>query len=385
MTALAPTLEAFFTDRLIRQRQVSTHSVIAYRDTFRLLLGFVQTRTGRAPSTLNLEDLDAALISAFLDHLEVDRHNKTRTRNARLAAVHSLFRFAALRHPENSALIQRVLAMPPKRYDRTIVAFLDRGEVDALLAAPDRGRWIGRRDHAVLLLAVQTGLRVSELTALTNQDVHLGPGAHIRCTGKGRKERCTPLTAETVGVLRAWMHERGGQPTDALFPTSTGRSLGRDAVALLAARHTQTAAHICPSLRSQGGLTPHLSPHRGHAAAPRRSRPLHHRPVARPRTRREHADLHPRRSNAQRTSSRSDHPARRNRRPLSTPRYPPRLPGATPLTARIMPTLLCRSPLIRSPPRHNQVLGITHLARPGALGRGEPSTEDARRRQPKVG
>src|SRR5713226_423957 len=221
MTALAPTLEAFFTDRLIRQRQVSTHSVIAYRDTFRLLLGFVQTRTGRTPSTLNLEDLDAALISAFLDHLEVDRHNKTRTRNARLAAVHSLFRFAALRHPENSALIQRVLAMPPKRYDRTIVAFLDRGEVDALLAAPDRGRWIGRRDHAVLLLAVQTGLRVSELTALTNQDVHLGPGAHIRCTGKGRKERCTPLTAETVGVLRAWMHERGGQPTDALFHTST--------------------------------------------------------------------------------------------------------------------------------------------------------------------
>src|SRR6266704_3509899 len=135
MTALAPTLEAFFTDRLIRQRQVSTHSVIAYRDTFRLLLGFAQSRTGRAPSTLNLEDLDAALISAFLDHLEVDRHNKTRTRNARLAAVHSLFRFAALRHPENSALIQRVLAMPPKRYDRTIVAFLDRGEVDALLAA----------------------------------------------------------------------------------------------------------------------------------------------------------------------------------------------------------------------------------------------------------
>jgi len=260
MTALAPTLEAFFTDRLIRQRQVSTHSVIAYRDTFRLLLGFVQTRTGRAPSTLNLEDLDAALISAFLDHLEVDRHNKTRTRNARLAAVHSLFRFAALRHPENSALIQRVLAMPPKRYDRTIVAFLDRGEVDALLAAPDRGRWIGRRDHAVLLLAVQTGLRVSELTALTNQDVHLGPGAHIRCIGKGRKERCTPLTKETVGVLRAWMHERGGQPTDALFPTSTGRSLSRDAVALLAARHTRTAAHICPSLRSKA-VSPHVFRH----------------------------------------------------------------------------------------------------------------------------
>jgi site-specific recombinase XerD len=260
MTALAPTLEAFFTDRLIRQRQVSRHSVIAYRDTFRLLLGYMQNRTGRAPSSLDLEDLDAGLIGAFLDHLEVDRHNKARTRNARLAAVHSLFRFAALRHPEHAALIQRVLAMPPKRYDRTIVAFLDRDEVEALLAAPDRGRWVGRRDHALLFIAVQTGLRVSELTALTNQDVHLGPGAHVRCIGKGRKERCTPLTVETVAVLRAWMHERGGRPTDALFPTSTGRLLSRDAVALLTARHARTAAHLCPSLRSKA-VSPHVLRH----------------------------------------------------------------------------------------------------------------------------
>jgi integrase/recombinase XerD len=260
MTVLAPTLQAFFTERLIRQRRVSDHTVIAYRDTFRLLLAFASDHTGKTPSALDLEDLDDALIGEFLNHLESDRHNGARTRNARLAAVHSLFRYAALRHPDNAALIQRVMAIPPKRYNRAVVSFLSADEVDALLAAPDRRRWIGRRDHALLLVAVQTGLRVTELTALTNQDVHLGAGAHIRCLGKGRKERCTPLTSETVGVLRAWTQERCGHASDALFPTSTGRILSRDAVALLVSRHTKTAEQTCPSLRSKA-VSPHVLRH----------------------------------------------------------------------------------------------------------------------------
>jgi site-specific recombinase XerD len=198
MSTVAPTLEAFFTDRLINQRQASVHTVAAYRDTFRLLLAFVQERSGTAPSALDFGDLDAALIGAFLDHLENERHNSTRTRNARLAAVHSFFRFAALSHPEHASLIQRVLAIPTKRGSRTDVSFLDREEIAALLAAPDQTRWIGRRDYALLVTAIQTGLRVSELAGLRREDVALEKGAHVRCLGKGRKARCTPLGADTV-------------------------------------------------------------------------------------------------------------------------------------------------------------------------------------------
>ena len=223
VTALAPALQAFFTDRLIAQRQVSSHTIAAYRDTFRLLLAFAQARTGTAPCDLHLDDLDADLIGAFLEHLRNGRHNGARTRNARLAAIHSLFRYAALRHPEHAALIQRVLAIPPARFDKTIVSYLTAGEAEALLAAPDRSRWVGRRDHALLAVAIQTGLRVSELTALTLSDVHLGTGPHVRCTGKGRKERCTPLTAQVVRALRNWLDERGGRPADPLFPTSRGQ------------------------------------------------------------------------------------------------------------------------------------------------------------------
>jgi integrase/recombinase XerD len=256
MTALAPTLQAFFTDRLVTQRQVSPHTIAAYRDTFRLLLTFVHHATGKAPADLDVTDLDAAVIGAFLDHLQQHRHNSPRTRNARLAAIHSLFRYAALRHPEHAQLIARVLAIPPKRVDRTNVSFLTSTEVDALLAAPDRTRWVGRRDHALLVLAIQTGLRVSELTTLTCADVHLGTGAHVRCTGKGRKQRCTPLTTQTIAVLTAWFHERQGQPADPLFPTSRGRPLSRDAVQLLVCRHTQTAQTTCPTLTART-VTPH--------------------------------------------------------------------------------------------------------------------------------
>ena len=260
MTALAPVLQAFFTERLIAQRQVSGHTVAAYRDTFRLLLAFAQERTGTAPCDLRLDDLDATLIGAFLEHLRHDRGNSARTRNARLSAIHSLFGYAALRHPENAALIQRVLAIPPARFDKTPVAYLTRQEAEALLAAPDRTRWTGRRDHALLALALQTGLRVSELTALTRADVHLGPGPHVRCTGKGRKERFTPLTAQVTRLLRAWLHERGGGPAGPLFPTSRGQPLSRDAVELLVARHARTAQASCPALRSKT-VTPHVLRH----------------------------------------------------------------------------------------------------------------------------
>ena len=251
MSALAPTLEAFFTDRLLTQRQVSPRTVAAYRDTLRLLLGFAQQRTGTPPCRLDLADLDADLIAAFLTHLERDRRNGVRTRNARLAGIHSLFRYAALRHPEHAESIARVLAIPAKRYDRTLVCFLSPDEVDALLAAPDRSTWLGRRDHALLVLAVQTGLRVSELTALTIADLHLGETTHVRCRGKGRKERATPLTRQTVDVLRAWMRERTGTATDPVFPTRQGHPLSVDAIQWLLAKHVNTAADPCPSLRGK--------------------------------------------------------------------------------------------------------------------------------------
>ncbi len=260
MTPLAPTLEAYFIQRLIGQRQASAHTVAAYRDTFKLLLAFAAQRTGRPPSRLALEDLDAPLVGAFLDHLEAERANSARTRNARLAAVHSLFRFAALRHPEHAALIARVLAIPPKRTDRAIVQFLSAEEVDALLASPDRSRWVGRRDYAFLLLALDTGLRVSELVGLRSQDVHLGTGAHVRCFGKGRKERATPITAQTATVLRAWLKEQGGRSEEPLFPTTRRGPLSRDAVAHLLAKYAVMAAETCPSLRGKK-LAPHTLRH----------------------------------------------------------------------------------------------------------------------------
>lgn len=260
MTALAPTLQAFFTDRLARQRQASPATIAAYRDTLRLLLGFVHDRTGVTPAKLRIEDLDAPTIVAFLDHLEADRHNTARTRNVRLAAIRSLFRYAALRHPEHAALIQRVLAIPQKRFDKAIVSFLTQPEIDALLNAPDRSRWEGRRDHALLAVAVQTGLRVSELIGLNRGDVQLGPGASVRCHGKARKERATPLTTSTAAVLRVWLTERAGQPVDPLFPTRTGRRLSRDAVERRVTKHTATAAQRRPSLLGKR-LSPHVLRH----------------------------------------------------------------------------------------------------------------------------
>jgi len=260
MTALAPTLEAFFTDRLARQRRASAHTVAAYRDSFRLLLAYLQRHTGKAPSLLQFEDLDAEAITAFLVHLEDDRANSVRTRNARLAALHSFFRFAALRHPEHAQLIQRVLAIPPKRATKGIVPFLTEAEVEALLAAPDRSTRRGRRDHALLVLALQTGLRVSELTGLCWNDVELGTGAHVRTCGKGRKDRCTPLIAQTVAVLGTWMREQHPQPTDRVFPGRGDATLSSDAVQRMIAKHTAAAATRCPTLRGKR-VAPHVLRH----------------------------------------------------------------------------------------------------------------------------
>ena len=260
MSLLAPTLEAFFTERLIGQRRASPHTVASYRDTFGLLLAFAQQKTGRPPSRLQLEDLDAPLISAFLEHLEIQRHNSVRTRNARLAAVHSLFRFAALHHPEHAGLIARVLAIPPKRADKPLVTFITDPEVEALLAAPDRSRWIGRRDHALLVVAIQTGLRVSELVGLRCDDVSLGRGPHLRCEGKGRKERVTPLTSQTVAVLRSWLAEQRGDRDEPLFPTSHGGALSRDAVERLITKHAAIAERSCPTLKGKR-LSPHTLRH----------------------------------------------------------------------------------------------------------------------------
>lgn len=260
MSALAPLLESFFTEGLVGQRAASPHTIAAYRDTFRLLLRFTHERVGTAPARLDLTQLDAPLIGAFLTHLEVDRHNRPSTRNARLGAIHSFFTYAALRCPEHAGLIQRVLALPYKRTDRALVSFLTAEEIVALLASPDQRRWIGRRDYTLIALVAQTGLRVSEVVALRVGDVNLGTRAHVRCQGKGRKDRVTPLTTHTADALRNWLKDGEPTPERPLFTTSTGKRLSRDAVALVVARHARAAAAECPSL-ARKHVTPHVLRH----------------------------------------------------------------------------------------------------------------------------
>lgn len=251
MSALAPTLQAFFTDRLLSERAASMQTIAGYRDTFRLLLKFAADRTRKHPCDLDLGDMDAALVGAFLDHLERDRGNAIRTRNYRLAAIHSFFSYAARRHPEHIASIQRVLAIPPKRFERNIVTYLSDEEVEALLAECDRTTWTGARDYAMFVLTIQTGLRISELTSLTCGDIFLGHGPHVHCVGKARKERRTPLLPRTVDIMRSWLTERAGSPVAPLFPTSVGRTLSRDAVEHRLTLYLTRAAVACPSLRSK--------------------------------------------------------------------------------------------------------------------------------------
>jgi len=258
--SFAALLEGFFTQRLIQQRQASRHTVASYRDTFRLLLQFAQQRLHKAPATLALEDIDAPLVTAFLNELEQVRGVTARTRNLRLTAVHSFFHYAAFEAPANAAQIQRVLAIPAKRFTRPLVPFLSRPEVDALLAAPDQGSWSGRRDHALILLAVQTGLRLSELTSLRREDLHFGAGAHVRVIGKGRKERCTPLSKSTRAVLTAWVREPLRAEDQPLFPNARGGRLSAHGVHYLLDKHVAVAAGQCSSLKNKR-VSPHVLRH----------------------------------------------------------------------------------------------------------------------------
>ena len=260
MSLIAPTVESFFVERLMTQRNSSPRTIAAYRDALRLLLRFASEQTGKQPCRLEFADLDAPLIGAFLNHLEHQRANSITTRNARLATIHSLYRYSALRHPEDMATIARVIEIPAKRHKRTTISFLDQKEIKALLRAPDRSTWLGRRDHALLLTAIQTGLRVSELAGLRVADVSLGTGAHCRVIAKGRKERCATLTAETVAVLRTWLKERQGQPEQPLFPSRRGGQLTPKAIAYLLDKHVTAAARRCQSLQTKR-VTPHTLRH----------------------------------------------------------------------------------------------------------------------------
>jgi site-specific recombinase XerD len=253
-------LESFFTKRLIAQRRASPHTIASYRDTFHVLLQFAIKELGKAASQITLEDLNAPMIGAFLDDLERSRHNGVRSRNLRMTVIRSFFRYAALEAPQHSGLIQRVLAIPNKRQERRLVGFLTRLEVDALLAAPKRNTWLGRRDHALLLMAIQTGLRLSEITALRQQDVVLGKGAHVRCEGKGRKERCTPLTKSTIAVIAEWIREQGQHSTLILFPNARGGRLSADSVQYLVTKYEAVARQTCSTLGSKR-VTPHVLRH----------------------------------------------------------------------------------------------------------------------------
>ena len=241
-------MESFFMDRLMRQRQASPHTIASYRDTFRLLMQYAQQRLRKAPSQLSLPDLDTAFLATFLDHLEQKRDNSARSRNVRLAAIHSFFRYVTLHAPEYSALAQRVLAIPCKRYVRRPICFFSPVEIDALLAAPDLNTWSGRRDRALLLLTVETGLRAAEVIGLRCENIVLGTGAHVQCLGKGRKTRCTPLRKETAAVLRGWLREREGQPSDPAFPTKRGRALGHDGLEYVFHKHLVSARRYCVTL-----------------------------------------------------------------------------------------------------------------------------------------
>jgi site-specific recombinase XerD len=260
MTTLPTLIQQFFTDRLRTQMAASPNTIAGYRDTFRLLLRFASEQTSRAPTCLKIDDLNAELVGDFLAHAESERRNSARSRNTRLAAVRSFFRFVAMNEPAYLHHCQKILAMPSKRYVRRTVAFLDHPEIEALLAAPDRATWIGRRDYAILLVALQTGLRASELINLRRDDVVTGTGAHVRCEGKGRKQRCTPLRRETLQVLETWLEERGGADSAPLFPTIRGGILSRDALEHIVRRHSLSASRSCPSLVGKR-VSPHVLRH----------------------------------------------------------------------------------------------------------------------------
>lgn len=259
-STLPALLQRYFTERLCTQMDASANTIAGYRDTFRLFLRFASEQRGKPPTRLRIEDLDVVLVGDFLTYVETERRNGARSRNTRLAAIRSFFRFIAMNEPAHLLHCQRILAMPSKRYVRRTVTFLDAQEIAALVAAPDRSTWVGRRDHVILLVALQTGLRASELINLRRQDVVLGAGAHIRCDGKGRKERCTPLRRDTARLLEAWLKERRGGEDMPLFSTMRGDRLSRDALEHLVRRHVATASLSCPSLVGRR-VSPHVLRH----------------------------------------------------------------------------------------------------------------------------
>jgi integrase/recombinase XerD len=253
-------LQSFFTDRLLQQWGASAHTVASYRDAFRLLLRFAYENLGKEPSVLSLKDLTPDFLSSFLDYVEKTRNNSARTRNARLAAIHSFFRYVSFREPAYAGLCYQILAIPSKRFERRPIEFLTRKEIDALINAPDKTTWAGRRDRTFLLTAIQTGLRVSELIGLRCEHVVTGTGAHVRCDGKGRKQRCTPLLRETADVMSSWLCELNGQSSAPVFPSIRGGHLSRDAVERLVARYCKAAQSNCPTL-SRKKVTPHVLRH----------------------------------------------------------------------------------------------------------------------------
>lgn len=260
VSTFAALLQGFFTERLLRQMRASPNTVSGYRDAFRLLLRYATDRLRKAPSDLTLEDLDPPLVIDFLDHLEVERGNTTRTRNNRLAAIRSFFRHVAMSEPAHALRCQRILAIPQKRSQKRMIEFLRREEIEALVAAPDPATWLGRRDRTLLLVLVQTGLRVSELTSLCGDSVVLGAGAHVRCEGKGRKRRCTPLRRDVVAALRTWLDEQRPAREDPLFPSSRGGRISTDAVGRLVSKHARAASSSCPSI-AEKNVTPHVLRH----------------------------------------------------------------------------------------------------------------------------
>jgi len=259
-TTFPALLQSFFTDRLLRQMRASPHTVSSYRDTFRLLLRYATDRLDKEPSDLALEDLDPSLVIDFLDYLEMQCGNTTRTRNNRLAAIRAFFRHVAMNEPAHILLSQRILAIPQKRHQKRAIEFLERDEMEALVAAPDRSTWIGRRDRSLLLVFVQTGLRVSELTSLRWENVVLSTGAYVRCDGKGRKRRCTPLRRDAVAALEAWREEQSPVPKDPVFPSARGNRISTDAVERLVAKHARAASRSCPSI-AEKNVTPHVLRH----------------------------------------------------------------------------------------------------------------------------
>ena len=354
MSTLAPTLQAFFTDRLARQRQASPHTIAAYRDAVKLLLAFAAAADRQAPLPAGHRRPGRAA-DRRVPQPPGNRAAATAPGPATPGWPPSTRCSATPRcaTPKHAAVIARVLAIPPKRFDKALITYLTEHEITALLAAPDQATWTGRRDHALLMLACQTGLRATELTSLTIGDVHLGTGAHVSCLGKGRKQRITPLTAATVAVLRAWLAERGGLPADPLFLTRRGTPLSRDALERRIARYTATAALTCPTLREKK-VSPHVL---RHSAAmrllQRRRRHLGHRAVDGPRERRDHAGLHPRRPRPQGTGDRPDRTARHSARPLPATRHRAGLPRRT----VIMPNI--RSPATLTTASSCRLVGIT--------------------------